>query len=171
MRLLLATALLYTNAAGAVEYTAWGGGDTMTNSSQDTIQLGLSVEWEHVILELSHGRKKVGWRVEGEPSWQMNEWQGGSSIALRVYPFNNERYRPLVIWTHVSDIARGRPFNDKDEPTADFFGLGLTFDYERFEVDVACGRFMRECALFNCGSNSSTYEGLLRFRFNIWSSK
>jgi hypothetical protein len=154
-----------------VEYTAWGGADTITNDSQDTVQLGLSVEWRHVVLEFAHGRKRVGWRVESEPSWKMNEWQSGSTFALRYYPFHNERYRPLVIWTHVSDVMRGEPFNNEDEPTADFYGLGLTFDLDPIEVDLAVGRFNRECALFRCASSSASTEGLIRFRFNFWSSK
>jgi hypothetical protein len=66
---------------------------------------------------------------------------------------------------------RGEPFNNEDEPTADFYGLGLTFDLDPIEVDLAVGRFNRECALFRCASSSASTEGLIRFRFNFWSSK
>lgn len=138
-------------------------GETTTHD-QEAAQLGLTLEWDHVVLEASHGVKKVHWRVESEPSWEMGEWQSGSTVAARFYPFNTRTIRPLLIWRHSSDLLRGDPFNDRDEPTADFLGAGVTFDFNRLEIDIAYGAAGRESSGFTCGENAASNEFQLRIR-------
>ena len=97
------------------DVSAWVGGEHV-NDDQESVMLGVSMEWRQVTLELSHGTRRVHWRTIGEDSWQMNEWQAGSTVALKWHPTRPAFFRPHVIWRHASDITRGRPFNDKDEP-------------------------------------------------------
>jgi len=130
----------------------------------DAWQLGITLRWDHVKFDASHGIKRTKWRTPSEPQWKMDEWQSGSSFALRYYPFNMETIRPMVIWNHSSDITRGKPFNDKNEPTSDFFGAGFTFEKRQFELDLAYGRLGRECRVIQCAPGSKTNEFMFTLR-------
>lgn len=137
-------------------------------SEQDAVQLGLSFEWEHFDFYMSHGVKRTKWRTIGEDTWQMDEWQSGSIVGLTWYPFDTATIRPMLLWSHSSDITRGDPFNDQEEPSSDFMGIGLTYEKNRFEVDFAIGHAGRECAVLKCYSGSGTFEAMVRFRGYIW---
>ena len=143
------------------------GGEHITHE-QDAVQLGLSLEWEHFDFSVSHGIKRTKWRTVDEDSWQMNEWQSGSITSLVWYPLNTTYIRPMLLWSHSSDIARGRPFNSKDEPSSDFLGLGVAFEEDRLEIDFAVGYAARECDIFDCYSGSGTIEAMVRIRGYIW---
>ncbi len=151
------------------DVSAWVGGEHV-NDDQESVMLGVSFEWQQVTLELSHGTRRTHWRTIGEDSWRMDEWQGGTNTSLKWHPFDTGFFRPHVIWRHASDITRGSPFNDQEEPTSDFFGLGFTLseEGERISLDFAYGRLMRECDLFDCFSGSSTNEARVAIRVLIW---
>lgn len=163
----LLAALLATQSANAVEFGGFVGG-AQSGDALQTVQLGLTVEWKHVEFDVSHGVQKTQWRVTAEPEWEMDEWQSGSTLAVRVYPFNTETIRPLLVWSHVSDITRGRPFDDENEPTSDYFGVGATIEIKRFELDVTYGSFGRECRVTECSSGSRTNEFKIAFRGYFW---
>lgn len=139
-----------------------------TGDALDTAQLGLTLEWTYLAVDLSHGIQKTHWRVPSEPTWEMNEWQSGSAIGVRIYPFNTETIRPLLVWTHVSDIPRGDPFNEDEEPTSDYFGVGATFVFKRLELDVTYGAFGRECRFTSCSNGSKTNEFQFTLRGYFW---
>lgn len=157
---------IFANKADAAEFGAYVGAE-QTGDALQTVQIGLTVEWKHVEFDLSHGVQKTQWRVPAEPEWKMDEWQGGTTAAIRVYPFNTETIRPLLVWTHVSDITRGQPFNDENEPTSDYFGAGITVEIKRFEFDLTYGSFGRECQILKC-ARSPTNELKLSFRGYFW---
>jgi hypothetical protein len=160
-------AFLGTEAEGA-EFSGYVGA-AQTGDALQTVQVGLTVEWKYVEFDLSHGVQKTQWRVPVEPDWEMDEWQSGTEASFRIYPFRTETIRPLFIWTHVSDIVRGKPFNDSaDEPTSDYFGIGATVEYKRFELDVTYGTFGRECQIIECASGSRTNEFKVSFRGYFW---
>ena len=163
----LLAALLATQSANAVEFSGFVGGEQTGNELQ-TVQVGLTVEWKHVELDVSHGVQKTQWRATAEPEWEMDEWQSGTTGSLRIYPFNTKTIRPLLVWTHVSDITRGRPFDDENEPTSDFLGAGVTVEIKRFELDVTYGSFGRECRVTKCRSGSRTNEFKIAFRGYFW---
>jgi hypothetical protein len=152
------------------EVRVYGELQHITNDT-DSIQLGFSLEWQpYIAVDLSTGIKRVAWRVESEPEWKMDEWQGGSIAAVRAYPFGDRfKVRPLLTWVHMSDVARGEPFNDKEEPTSDYAGVGVTAVWKQLEFDITLGMSGRECNLFNCASGSRTTEGQVRFRGYFWS--
>lgn len=133
----------------------------------DAVQAGFTFEWTYFAIDMSHGRKRVQWRVPDEPQWQMDDWQSGSTVTARIYPFQTGNLRPLVIWSHSSDVTRGDPFNDKEEPTSDFIGAGATYRWNSVDVDVAYGMQARECAVFDCPSQNKTNEVFVRLRWNF----
>jgi hypothetical protein len=51
------------------------------------------------------------------------------------------RVDPVITVVHQSDIARGKPFNSKDEWHSDYAGIGVTISVPRFrfEIDVTHG--------------------------------
>jgi len=153
-----------TNAA---EFGGYVGG-SQTGDDLQTVQIGLTIEWKYVEFDLSHGVQKTQWRVPAEPEWKMDEWQSGTTGSFRIYPFKTETIRPLLVWTHVSDIARGRPFDDENEPTSDFFGAGVTVEFDRFEFDATYGTFGRECDITKCSPGSRTNEFQITFRGYFW---
>jgi len=158
---------LIMKPADAAEFGAYVGAD-QTGDALQTVQVGLTVEWKHVEFDLSHGVQKTQWRVSAEPEWKMDEWQSGTVAAIRIYPFTTETIRPLLVWTHVSDITRGRPFNDENEPTSDYFGAGVTVEIKRFEFDLTYGSFGRESRAIGCSHGSKTNELILSFRGYFW---
>lgn len=145
----------------------WMGIEHITND-QDAVQLGVSLEWEHFDFNISAGTKRMKWRAVGEPEWEMDEWQSGSIVSLSWYPLNTTNTRPMLIWSHSSDITRGKPFNDTNEPTADFLGIGLTVQKSWFEIDLAIGRSARECSIIKCHKGSATTEAMIRIKGYIW---
>jgi len=159
-------AFLVPDAEGA-EFGGFVGAEQSGNDLQ-TVQVGLTVEWKHVAIDISHGVQRPQWRVQAEPEWQMDEWQSGSTLGVRVYPFNTETIRPLLAWSHVSDLIRGRPRNDENEPTSDYFGAGITVVIKRFEFDVMYGSLGRECRVTKCHSDSRTNEFKIGFRGYFW---
>jgi len=165
--ILIAALILSTNTHAAEflgsDVSVFVSVETITND-QDAVQLGFTLDWNHIVLDFSHGVKRMKWRAPSEPQWEMNEWQSGSAVRARIYPFNTETFRPLIVWNHSSDATRGQPFNDKEEPTSDYFGVGMTIDTGRFEIDVTFGRVGRECNLFKCGMNAASNEFGIRFR-------
>ena len=166
-RAVLLAALLVSQSAHGAEFGGFVGA-AQTGGELQTVQVGLTVEWKHIEFDLSHGVQKTQWRVPVEPEWEMDEWQSGTEASIRVYPFNTETIRPLFIWTHASDITRGKPFNDENEPTSDYFGAGLTVEIKRFELDVTYGTFGRECRVIECSSGSRTNEFKIAFRGYFW---
>jgi len=135
----------------------------------EMIQVGLTLEWSHVAVDISHGTRRVAWQTVDEPQWKMDEWQSGSVFSIRGYPFNFIKIRPLITWVHMSDLVRGRPFNDENEPTSDYMGVGFTIVWKRFELDVSTGITARECDLFfACGSNAKTHESQIQLRGYFW---
>lgn len=146
---------------------AWAGAETITDGSE-AVQLGITLEWKYVEFDLSHGVRQVPWRVPAEPEWEMDEWQSGTTATIRAYPFNTQTFRPLLIWSHASDITRGSPFNDEEEPTSDFFGAGVTVEVEWLDIDVAYGSFGRECQIIHCAPGSRTEEFRVSFRGYFW---
>lgn len=166
--------LFLTCSAGADGAEVWGGhigtylGGHYITDGQTSYFIGATWTWEHFEIDISHGTKSLEWRTIEEDQWSMNEWQSGSTIGLRYYPFSLNNFRPFIIWDHQSDITRGRPFNDKQEPTSDFFGVGVTAEYKRLDVDLAYGRYARECALFDCAIGSVTNELYIRARVYFW---
>lgn len=166
MALLILLAVSAT--ADAADFGGYVGG-SQTGDDLQTVQIGLTVEWKYVEFDLSHGIQKTQWRVPVEPDWEMDEWQSGTTGSFRIYPFRTETIRPLLLWTHVSDLARGRPFNeDKNEPTSDYFGAGVTIETNRFEFDLTYGTFGRECKVIECASGSRTNEVKLSIRGYFW---
>lgn len=160
-------ALLIASNANAVEFGGWVGGEAVTDG-RDAVQLGITVEWKYIEFDISHGVQKVHYRVPAEPEWEMDKWQGGTIGVLRIYPFNTQTIRPLLVWSHASDITRGKPFNDKEEPTSDFFGAGVTVEVKRFELDIAYGSLGRECRIIECYPGSRTNELRIGFRGYFW---
>jgi len=108
-------------------------------NKHETVQLGIVFEWEHTVFDFSYGIQRVGWPADQKPSWGTNKWQSGSVVSFRGYPFNTQTIRPLITWVHMSDITRGSPFNNTKEPTSDYVGVGVTFDWKRFELDISTG--------------------------------
>lgn len=169
---LLVLLLLIASNSLAAEFLGsnvgvWVGGETVSNG-RDALQLGITLEWAHVEFDLSHGIQKVHYRVISEPEWKMDEWQSGTLGSLRIYPFNSRPFRPLFVWSHLSDITRGEPFNTKNEPTSDFFGAGITLDAKRLELDVTYGTLGRECRIIECSPGSRTNELRIAFRGYIF---
>ena len=160
-------ALLIASNANAVEFGGWVGGEAVTDG-RDAVQLGITVEWKYIEFDISHGVQKVHYRVPAEPEWKMDEWQSGTIGTFRIYPFNTQTIRPLLVWSHASDITRGEPFNDKEEPTSDFFGAGVTVEVKRFELDIAYGSLGRECRIIECYPGSRTNELRIGFRGYFW---
>ena len=146
---------------------AYVGAQTITNDTK-TVQVGLTLEWTYVSVDMSHGVKKTEWYVENEPTWKMDDWQSGSVFGVRLYPFNTTTLRttvrPLITWVHMSDAFRGVPFNDKEEPTSDYVGVGVTFVWNRLELDISTGISGRECMLFSCNSEAKTRESQIQIR-------
>lgn len=174
MGFLLFSLLAMSQEASAAEFlgsdvSAWVGGEHV-NDDQESVMLGVSFEWRQVTLELSHGTRRTHWRTIGEDSWQMNEWQSGTTSSLKWHPTRPAFFRPHLIWRHASDITRGRPFNDKEEPTSDFFGIGFTLEQrgEPIALDFAYGKAMRECDILKCFSGSSTNEARVAIRVRFW---
>ena len=157
--------------ADAAEIDAYVGGQSVINDA-DAVQIGVTVDWEYVAIDLSHGIKRVQWRVKSEPNWQMDEWQSGSEFGIRVRPFGRQRkITPVIMWSHLSDITRGRPFNDKEEPSSDFIGSGFTVEWKRAELDIAYGWQLRECVLTkmsDCPDANINGNFMLRFRGYFW---
>ena len=150
------------------EVSAYVGGQVITDDT-DAIQVGLSLKWKYVTADMSTGIKRVSWRVKSEPEWEMDTWQSGSIFALRGYPFMPESdFRPLITWVHLSDVSRGQPFNNKEEPTSDYLGVGFTAVSGPLEVDLTAGYSGRECAWFSCSSNAKTPEVQFRIRVYFW---
>lgn len=170
MGFLLFTLLAISQNAMSAELGAYVGGQTVVGDA-DAVQVGLTIEWEYVEVDLSHGIKRVGWHVNSEPSWKQNEWQSGSEFSVRVYPLGEGAVRPIVTWSHLSDITRGEPFNDKEEPSSDFVGAGLTVEWKRVEFDVAYGWQLRECRftkMSDCPDANVNENILLRIRGYFW---
>lgn len=168
-RAVLLAALLVSQAADGAELGGYIGA-AQSGDALQTVQVGLTIEWKYVEFDLSHGVQKTQWRVPVEPDWKMDEWQSGTEASFRIYPFSRfETIRPLIVWTHVSDISRGKPFNDEaDEPTSDYFGIGATVEIKRFEFDLTYGSFGRECHFTTCSDGSRTNEFKIAFRGYFW---
>ena len=151
------------------DVSAWVGAEHVSHD-QDAVQLGVSLEWTNFTLEIAHGVKRTKWRTIDEPEWQMNEWQSGTNTALKWHPFDTGFFRPHIVWRHASDILRGSPFNNKNEPTSDFFGAGVTIEEKDQPIafDVEYGYAARECAMFDCSSGSRTPELRLAIRVAFW---
>jgi hypothetical protein len=142
-----------------------------TNRDQASITLGASLEWRYITLRLGHGIKKTEYRAVGEDNWQMDEWQSGTNTSLLWHPTGPAFFRPHFIYRHASDITRGRPFNDKHEPTSDFFGVGFRLGEpgEHIELDFDYGLSSRECALWNCAySANKSWEARVAVRILLW---
>ncbi len=141
------------------DLSAWVGAEHVSHD-QDAVMLGVSLEWKYFTVEIGHGIKRTKWRTLDEHDWQMDEWQSGTNSALRWHPFDTGFVRPHIIWRHASDITRGRPVNDDEEPTSDFLGIGITLsqDGEPIELDIEYGYAARECGLFNCSVGAGTAE-------------
>lgn len=165
--LLLAFLCIFGVPTHAAELDIYVGGEQIGIALQ-TVQIGLTVEWKHVAIDLSHGAQRTQWRVPEEPGWQNYKWQGGSTVSVRIYPFNTKTIRPLLVWSHVSDIIRGKPFNNENEPTSDYFSAGVTIVIKRFELDLTYGSFGRECYFASCGVDSRTNEFKVGFRGYYW---
>jgi hypothetical protein len=153
------------------DLSAWVGAEHVTHD-QDAIQIGVSLEWDKFTIEIGHGIKRTMWRTIGEPEWQIDEWQSGTNSAIRWHPFDTGFVRPHIIWRHASDVTRGKPFNDKTEPTADFLGLGVTLsqDGEPIEIDFEFGYAARECSIFDfkCSAGANTPEIRIAIRVGFW---
>lgn len=171
-RMLLAIVLLVSTAQAHADwkpdFQAWVGGAAIV-SDMEEVQGGFSFVWDHVAVDMSHGFKRTSWFVRGElDDWDMNEWQTGSNVTMRLYPFDPTTVRPVIVISHSSDITRGIPFNDTDEPTSDFIGAGLTFDFKRVETELLYGRQMRECGFFDCPPTNVDPRLMVRFRFIVF---
>lgn len=166
----LASLLLSTSASADVfgsDFKVFAAGTSVVDD-MEAVQLGFTFEWKHFALDLSHGVKQVHWRVPNEPQWEMDEWQSGSSVTGRIYPFDTQTLRPLLIWSHSSDITRGNPFNNKEEPTSDFVGAGVTYSWNTLDLDVAYGLQARECPVFDCPETNRSETFYVRFRVNFF---
>ena len=175
MGFLIFSILAITQTANAEEFlggdvSVWVGGEHV-NEDQASVMLGASLEWRQFTLRFAHGVKSTEYRAIGEPEWEMDEWQSGTNSAILWHPTPPAFFRPHLIWRHASDITRGRPFNDKNEPTSDFFGAGFTLAEpdERIEFDFEYGLSARECALFNCShSHNKSWQARVALRIVLW---
>lgn len=151
------------------DLSAWVGAEHVSHD-QDAALIGVSLEWDNFTLEIGHGTKRTKWRTIDENDWQMDEWQSGTNTSLLWHPFKGGFVRPHLIWRHASDVTRGRPFNDKDEPTSDFLGLGFKLKQpgEPIEVDVEYGYAARECAIIDCSKGAGTAEIRIFIRVRFW---
>ena len=172
--LLIAAILLAPQTTNAEEFlkgdlSAWIGAESVSHD-QEAVMLGVSLEWKYFTFEIGHGTKRTKWRVPSEPEWEMDDWQSGTNSALRWHPFDTGFIRPHIIWRHASDIARGRPFNDKKEPTSDFLGVGFTLSQvgEPIAIDFEYGFAARECDLFECHKSARTDEIRVAIRVRFW---
>lgn len=168
MGVVMFSIIAFAQNAEAAELQGWVGAETVTDG-RDAVQIGITLEWEHVEFDVSHGVQKVHYRVPAEPEWKMDEWQSGTIATIRVYPFNWNTIRPFALWSHSSDITRGKPFNDENEPTSDFFGIGVSaYLGKRFEIEAAYGSLGRECQIIECYPGSRTNEMRIAFRAYFW---
>lgn len=65
---------------------------------------------------------------------------------------------PVVVLDHTSNVFRGRPLNDREELTADYFGVGVTVTAgrrERYEIDLSHGVARFEGGAFESASKLS----------------
>ena len=168
--LLFSLLAISQNASGA-EIGAYISAQTVLDDA-DAVQIGVTIEWERVEIDLSHGIKRVSWHVPIETSWEQDKWQSGSEFNIRAYPFDSwYDWRTMVMWSHLSDVTRGKPFNDKDEPSSDFVGFGVTKEWRNFELDIAYGWQLRECVLTkmsDCPDANISNNFMFKFRGYFW---
>jgi len=98
---------------------------TGDRQTQQLASVGFSIEWEHVGVDVSHGRKQI----------DDSSWETGSELGVRIYPFRMNKVRPLLIVQHTSDITRGG-----QEPVQNYLGVGATIVFKRLELDISIGR-------------------------------
>lgn len=126
------------------------------------LAVGARAEFRNVTFEISNGIKKAA-RSERNA----NKYSNGTLIAVHLYPFHppQSRYRFLVTATHLSDIFRGKPFNDRAEPVDHFFGIGLTTKSERYEADLIIGKESHDCSLDRDCEYSNQFKTTVRYFF------
>ena len=147
--------------------------DTMKiTGDYEGVQLGFSLNWNHLSIDFNDGIKRTSWDLPNETEWKKGEWQSGSNVTARIYPFGFlQKYRPLITYVHMSDIARGYPFNKRHEPSAEYLGAGVTFVTRHFEVDLTVGRDARQCSISGCDPGYDSWETQLRVRTILWRQK
>ena len=89
-KLLPLLALLYLPCANAAEFLGadigiYGGIQRVTDDT-DSVQLGLTLDWTYVAVDLSTGIKRVAWRVKSEPQWKC--------YSSRAHTYHRQRYAP-----------------------------------------------------------------------------
>jgi hypothetical protein len=76
------------------------------------------------------------------------------TFALCANAYTTE-VEPFVVYSHLSDVTRGRPFNGQDEAQSEYIGAGITIvagKLKRFEIDISHGRKSVDRAGWESGS-------------------
>lgn len=108
------------------------------------LALGARINMEYFSLEISNGIKKAS-----RKNREANKVSNGTLISIDIYPFQNSQSKNKYILSasHLSDIFRGQPFNDEEEPVDHFFGIGFLKKSDQYESKILFGKESHDCSL------------------------
>ena len=108
------------------------------------LALGVRAKFRHATIELSNGIKKAD-----RPEKNANSASNGTLVGIHIFPFHStdSRDRFVLSAIHLSDLFRGEPFNDQEEPVDHFLGAGYALSRDNYEIDLLIGKESHDCSL------------------------
>lgn len=125
-------------------------GNEFQEPTNDYVALGATVSLGRWEIDATHGVKVIDCNLK-----YRCDWEGGTEVSTRYYFLRRDnlmtlgtealRIEPFATYIHQSDLFRGAPFDAEEEPTNDYFGVGVTLQYKKWEFDISHGAKMIDC--------------------------
>ena len=159
--LVMATLLAHKSAHSATlqYYYAY---EFLSASQVNYLAVGVRAKFKYASFEISNGIKKAN-----RTARNANKLSNGTLLAMHIYPFHNtdKTARLVLTATHLSDIFKGKPFNDREEPVDHFFGAGYTIQKGNYEADIIFGRESHDCSLDSKCKYTNQIKAAVRYYF------
>lgn len=124
--------------------------------------VGVRAKFKYLTFELSNGIKRAN-----RTARNANKPSNGTQLGIHIHPFPHDTaYKGLRIsGFHLSDIFRGKPFNEREEPVDHFLGAGYTFKKHNYEFDLLVGMESHDCSLDEGCDYRTQFKTTLRYIF------
>ncbi len=147
------------NSAHLQYYSAY---EYLSQTKTHYLAVGIRTKFRNVSLEISNGIKKAQ-----RDDREANQFSNGTQLGIHVYPFHGPESpsRFVISAIHLSDLFRGKPFNDKEEPVDHFLGAGYSILRDHYEIDLLFGKESHDCSLDRDCNYSNQFKATIRYIF------
>ena len=134
----------------------------LSASKSQFLGVGVRAKFKFLTFELSNGIKRAT-----RTARDANKPSNGTQLGIHLHPFpHHTALKGLrVSGFHLSDLFRGKPFNELEEPVDHFLGAGYTFEKHNYEFDLLIGKESHDCSLDRDCDYRTQFKTTFRYIF------